>query len=82
MDESGKGYWMARVWEKYGYEPPENPEPEGEAVFEAKDDCFAYNNGQHRCTRLTRTWCKYEECRFYKTEEQYQLDLIDSMRCN
>ena len=34
-----------------------------------KKDCFAYNNG---CTRLTDTFCRFEECRFYKTVEELE----------
>ncbi|WDC83313.1 hypothetical protein PL321_11085 [Caloramator sp. mosi_1] len=38
-------------------------------------DCFAYRN--KRCTVLTSTDCV--GCKFYKTREQYKLDIAKAM---
>lgn len=37
-----------------------------------KSDCFGYENKQ--CTVLKEMVCKYKECPFYKTNEQYAAD--------
>lgn len=36
-------------------------------------DCFAYEG--EGCGILKELYCKNEECRFYKTKEQYEGDL-------
>ena len=38
---------------------------------EPKKDCFAYNKNNHRCSALKQTYCKYGECGFYKTRENF-----------
>lgn len=37
---------------------------------EVKKDCFAYDKRNNRCKALKETFCKYEECAFYKTKEE------------
>lgn len=41
---------------------------------EIKTDCFGYNKANKKCTVLRDTYCRKEECVFYKTREQYQAD--------
>lgn len=44
-------------------------------MAEVKTDCFGYNKKVCACTVLTQTFCKKEECSFYKTKEQYLEDI-------
>lgn len=37
--------------------------------MEIKRDCIIYN--QNKCIGLTYTWCKREECSFYKSDKEY-----------
>lgn len=39
-----------------------------EEEIEIKTDCFAYkNNGEEEyCDALTKLYCSFEQCRFYK----------------
>lgn len=38
---------------------------------EAKKDCFAYDKKTHNCKALNECFCKVEDCKFYKTKEQF-----------
>lgn len=58
----------------------EAPKPSGVEKYLPKVDCFAFEEGTG-CKALTYTWCRYEKCKFFKTEEQYQNGLIDSIGC-
>lgn len=42
-----------------------------------KYDCFAYEN-EHKCNALNEKICA--GCRFYKTKEQYDKEMENSMR--
>lgn len=75
-----KQYATRKVWERYGYAIPEAPKPSGVEKYLPKVDCFAFEEGTG-CKALTYTWCRYEKCKFFKTEEQYQNGLIDSIGC-
>lgn len=44
-------------------------------MAEVKKDCFGWMPNSNRCGVLIDTYCKKEECRFYKTAKQYQEDL-------
>lgn len=44
-------------------------------MSEAKKDCFGYGTINNRCMILTDTYCKKEECRFYKTKRQYNQEV-------
>lgn len=35
-------------------------------------DCFAYNASHEKCMVLYKTYCLYEECKFYKTQKQIE----------
>ena len=35
-------------------------------VFNVKKDCFAFNKNTNSCMALKTTYCKIEECKFYK----------------
>lgn len=35
-------------------------------TFEVKKDCFAYSTENNRCSVLRDTYCKKENCKFYK----------------
>ena len=35
-----------------------------------KKDCFAYSKERNNCKALDRLYCRFEECKFYKTEEE------------
>lgn len=39
---------------------------------EVKKDCFGYNAEYERCEILKSLCCKNEECRFYKTEQEFK----------
>ena len=41
----------------------------------AKRDCFGYSSINNRCSVLTETVCKKEECRFYKTKKEFEKGL-------
>lgn len=43
-------------------------------MAEVKRDCFAYNKGSYSkpCIALDDLYCKKEECKFYKTKEQFE----------
>ena len=36
-----------------------------------KEDCFGYVKDRKQCRALDRLYCKYGECGFYKTNENY-----------
>ena len=40
-------------------------------------DCFAYEN-EHRCNALNDKWCN--GCKFYKTIDEYDTNMENSMR--
>ena len=52
---------------KWGYEV-DLPKRLPNAKFEPKTHCFAYY-GEDRCKALTKMFCKYEKCNFYKPRE-------------
>ena len=37
-----------------------------------KKDCFGYSKINNRCSVLIDTYCKHEECKFYKTRKEYE----------
>ena len=37
-----------------------------------KKDCFGYSSIKNRCSVLTDTYCKHEECKFYKTRKEFE----------
>lgn len=37
-----------------------------------KKDCFAYGRLNNKCSILIDTYCKNEECKFYKTKREYE----------
>lgn len=37
-----------------------------------KYDCFAYDSLTGCCTVLRELYCRKENCKFYKTDEEYQ----------
>ena len=37
-----------------------------------KRDCFGYSNINNRCSVLTETVCKKENCKFYKTKKEFE----------
>lgn len=47
-------------------------------VGEVRTDCFGYKREQwldtvyEQCIALRGLYCKYEKCRFYKTEEEFR----------
>ena len=47
-----------------------------------KKDCFAYNEKlvNRSCTALRELYCAKEECKFYKTKEQYQKEIGSEKR--
>lgn len=75
-----KRYVMGKGFQKYGYPIPDVPIPGNEERYLPKVDCFAFDE-ERGCKVLTYTWCRYEKCKFFKTEEQYQNGLIDSIGC-
>lgn len=36
------------------------------AIYEPKKDCFGWDKTRNRCTVLRETYCKIEQCGFYK----------------
>lgn len=36
-----------------------------------KKDCFAYSVEHRECKALTKVFCKEENCKFYKTKEEF-----------
>lgn len=40
---------------------------------EVKKDCFGYS-GRCKCNALKQMYCNIEECKFYKTIEQFEKD--------
>lgn len=65
---------MGRVLKKYGYEVPPEEDPSKVMIFEPKHDCFAFVSLGSRdiCSALKRMYCRYEQCHFYKTREEYE----------
>ena len=47
-----------------------------------KEKCFAYSkkNGKEFCTALTSSDCNGRECPFFKTREQYDIDIEKANR--
>lgn len=43
--------------------------------FTPKKDCFGYCKEKNSCSVLDKLWCKVEDCKFYKTKEQYKRGL-------
>ena len=44
-----------------------------DAVFSSvKKDCFAYGSISDKCSILTETVCKKENCKFYKTKKEFE----------
>lgn len=39
---------------------------------EPKRDCFAYDPVKHNCKVLNECYCKVEDCKFFKTKEQFK----------
>ena len=37
-----------------------------------KKDCFAYGSLNNKCSILKETYCKYENCKFYKTKSEFE----------
>ena len=37
-----------------------------------KKDCFGYSKINNRCSVLTETVCKNENCKFYKTKKEFE----------
>ena len=37
-----------------------------------KEDCFGYNPRIRQCKALTELVCKNKECKFYKTQAQFE----------
>ena len=54
---------------KYGYPPINQWQPTYDYVAQAKRDCMLYNPKRRRCGTLKRTYCKWEDCKFYKGRE-------------
>lgn len=41
-------------------------------MMSAREDCFGYNKERRECRALTELVCKNKECKFYKTQQQYE----------
>lgn len=39
---------------------------------ESKKDCFGYEKVRNTCKVLDHLYCKEEDCKFYKTKEQFE----------
>lgn len=49
-----------------------------------KEDCFGYNPEIRQCKALTELVCKNKECKFYKTQSQFEdgIKLLDEMEAS
>lgn len=59
----------AKVFLKYGYRVPSQWKPTYDYPMPAKHSCKFYKPELRKCTTLKRTYCKYEDCNFYKDKE-------------
>ena len=59
----------AKVFLKYGYRVPSPWKPTYDYTLQAKHSCVFYDEKLRRCNTLKRTYCKYEDCKFYKGRE-------------
>lgn len=65
MDDPKKA---KELLEKWGY-VVDLPKRLPNARYEPREDCFAYLNDKY-CKALTKMFCKYEKCNFYKPREE------------
>ena len=50
-----------------------NEKPLESNIFSSvKKDCFAYGRLNDKCSILTDTYCKKENCKFYKTKREFE----------
>lgn len=49
---------------------------------EARKDCFAFDAVHNECTALEHVYCKKENCKFFKTEEQLKREWDIAQRQN
>ena len=69
---------MAAEKEFYKYVSNDELAAEKAKDAEVKTDCFAYQEGkvdEYACSALTKLYCRFEKCSFYKTKEQFDEDL-------
>lgn len=45
-----------------------------------KEDCFAYDKNEKKCKALTSTFCKKEDCNFYRTTYDNEIAKIEAER--
>ena len=50
-----------------------NEKPSESNIFSGvKKDCFAYGSINNKCSILTTTFCRVENCKFYKTKKEFE----------
>ena len=66
------------MWRKYGYNPPGTKwKHPGAPRYPPEKECFAYTEmGQGACRALTKTYCRYGKCKFFKTRTQYEREVM------
>lgn len=58
------------IWEKYGYKKVKEWEPDYDYVVPARHSCIFFDEKLRRCSTLRRTYCRYEDCKFFKIREE------------
>lgn len=48
--------------------------------IEVKKDCFEFDKTNNCCKALRELYCKRENCVFYKSKEQYEKEMKNSMK--
>ena len=59
-----------QVFKKYGYRKVTTWQPTYDYVVPPRKTCAMFDENRNRCASLKRTYCQYEDCRFYKKKEE------------
>lgn len=58
------------ILEGFGYKKVSQWKPKYDVAVPARRTCIHYNSSCGKCVDLRRTYCKYEDCNFFKDRKE------------